>query len=52
MLYDIYYRVKGNKNNQVFCCSGYYKNKKEARINFNYFDNPNKIYTVVKINKA
>ncbi|MDB2050380.1 hypothetical protein [Clostridium perfringens] len=47
--YNVYYRARGNKNAGEYNCTVTVNNKKEARENFNMWDNQNKEYTVVRI---
>lgn len=47
--YEIYYRQRYNKNAEEFCCTVTCDNKKEARQNFEEWDNINKDYTITRI---
>jgi hypothetical protein len=50
--YDVYYREKGNTKGEEYKCTVTCNNKKEARENFEDFDNINKKWTITKIEKS
>lgn len=50
--YNIYYRERGNVNSVEFICTLTVNNKKEARKNFEEWDNQDKLWTITKIELA
>ena len=49
--YNVYYRTRGNKGAEEFDCIVTASNIKEARNNFNEFDNSNKEWTITRIER-
>lgn len=47
--YEVYYRQRYNKNAIEFCCTVTCDNKKEARQNFEEWDNVNKSWIITRI---
>ena len=50
--YIVYYREKRNVNGEEFECVVTVNNKKEARLNFQQWDNQNNKYTITRIERA
>ena len=51
MEYNVYYRERGNKEGEEFNCIITCSSKKEARKNFEEFDNQYNQWTVTRIEK-
>lgn len=49
--YNVYYRERGNLQGEEFNCTVTVNNKKEARENFEQWDNQNKEWTITRIEK-
>ena len=47
--YRVYYRKRGEKNTDIFNCIITARTKKEAKMDFEYWDNKHKKWTIVKI---
>ena len=47
--YNVYYRERGNKEGQEFNCTITCSNKKEARENFENWDNKDNQWTITRI---
>ena len=49
--YNVYYRERGDKEGQEFNCTITCSNKKEARENFDNWDNQNNQWTITRIER-
>lgn len=49
--YNVYYRKRGNKEGQEFNYTVTCSNKKEARENFENWDNQNNQWTITRIER-
>ena len=50
--YNVYYRERGNVDGEEFNCTVTVNNKKEARKNFQDWDNQENKYTITRIERV